>query len=253
MCRINDLKSAGRDYGAVGGKSSINSVVYLNVPTMKDEEIKRRFDEITKQLHALKKTDHSVEADTQQKTEKASTRSKLLEALKVVGSALAVCLAVYLAFTNMVSHELSKQLGPMKDDLTGKIGMVREDVVSLKSDSTGLRRDVDRIMDAQAKQVLGAKTTVSAEDITLAAKRALAHQIPIPPKEIEAISTSLLQGAATPVSWEATTALLNLRSFVNSRLEEAKHMSCKRSGQRSMGSGSSLQAPENGFRSRASM
>jgi hypothetical protein len=140
-----------------------------------------------------------------------TTGNKIVEGVKIIGAVLGVGVAIYLAFSAMVSSELSKQLLPIASDLA-----------TAKEVAVGLRRDIDRIL---AKQVFaqrkgdGAASPTIAE-IKEAAEGARASRILVEPAAIERVAEPLFMDLDES-KWSAAVALLNLRSFVNSTMGEA--------------------------------
>jgi hypothetical protein len=71
----------------------------------------------------------------------------------------------------------------------------------------------------------GVAERASPEEIKDAAKRIRDSKAfaPLPPvDEILRVATPMFQGPTTPAKWEAVLELVNLRSFVNTTLDEAK-------------------------------
>lgn len=125
-------------------------------------------------------------------------------------------------------------VGAMKYIVTSSITLAisaameqpNKDLATLKEQGTGLRRDVDRLLDRIARATLqsptaGALAKDTASQIKDAAKWAIQRRIEIEPNAIRKVSESLAQNH-DPDSWEAVGSLLNLRSFVNATSEFAK-------------------------------
>lgn len=99
------------------------------------------------------------------------------------------------------------------------------DLNTLTEQGKGLRRDVDRLLDRMAKATLqsppGLPTKDAARQIKDAAEWAVRRKIEIDPDTLQRVSAPLLK-TPSENNWEATIALVNLRSFVNTTLEYAK-------------------------------
>jgi hypothetical protein len=86
-----------------------------------------------------------------------------------------------------------------------------------------IEKKLDKIIDRRALEVLTSPEAANAEpqEVADAAARAKARNIPIKLEEIQKSAEPLLENV-TPAKWEAVRQLLNLRSFQNSTLEDAK-------------------------------
>jgi hypothetical protein len=104
-----------------------------------------------------------------------------------------------------------------------KLSSQDKDIGQIRKDVEYMRRDVDRLLDHDAKQTLQTRASrkITSEEIKTAAKWAVERRIPVDVETITKVSRPLFQDATTG-GWEATIALLNLRSFVNSTLDDAK-------------------------------
>jgi hypothetical protein len=94
----------------------------------------------------------------------------------------------------------------------------------MQKDFQYIRRDVDALMVAKvfSPQSGPQKSSVlSPNEIKIAAAKAIESRIIVSPSVIRDVSRGLINNASTG-SWDAMTELLNLRSYVNSTLEEAK-------------------------------
>jgi hypothetical protein len=97
--------------------------------------------------------------------------------------------------------------------------------IKLQTQLNGIQKDVDRLKDRDARATFQSPPTASgnaaAIQIKDAADWAIQRKIEIAPIAIQKVSSPLFSNDDI-VKWEAATSLVNLRSFVNSTLEEAK-------------------------------
>lgn len=92
-------------------------------------------------------------------------------------------------------------------------------LTSLSEQGVGLRRDVDRIL---TKQTFASSQKPSTPgEIKEVADIARRDKIAVDPASIQRVAEPLFINVDS-AKWEATTSLVNLRSFVNSTLAEAK-------------------------------
>jgi hypothetical protein len=98
------------------------------------------------------------------------------------------------------------------------------DMAAIKEQGAGLRRDVDRLLDRVAKEVFQAPakagTKDAAREIKNAAEWASERKINVDPTDIRKASEILFK-SRDQESWQATLALLKLRSIVNSTFSYA--------------------------------
>jgi hypothetical protein len=108
----------------------------------------------------------------------------------------------------------NRDFAELRDKTVGKIG----------TDVSYLRKDVDKLLDQQAAQTLRGPVKAGeaqrAEEVEDAATRARDRHIIVDPGFIQSTAAPMLK-SENSANWGATTALLNLRSFVNSTIPEA--------------------------------
>lgn len=188
---------------------------------MNDDQLKKILNGIAEQIVAgLNRASwpqtRLVDGSSIPKQDRPST---LMKSLQITGSILAILAVLWAGLTYVLSSELKKAFDqPNKD-----FALLRDrEVGGIQRDVGYLRKDVDRILDRQAAEVLHGRAKLSkTEEIKEAATRARDRRIVIDPSLIRSAAAPMLV-STDPANWEATTALLNLRSFVNSTLAEAK-------------------------------
>jgi hypothetical protein len=108
------------------------------------------------------------------------------------------------------------------DNITGRVTEIEKIPDQVKA----IRRDLDHLLDLSAKETLQAGPVASlgkgaANQIKDAAEWAVQRKLDINPTAIQKVSESLLKNPDKE-KWDATIALLNLRSVVNTTLDYAK-------------------------------
>src|ERR1035437_5497008 len=98
-----------------------------------------------------------------------------------------------------------------------------ENLSAIHTRLNNIEKKLDKIIDRRALEVLTSPEAANAgpQEVADAAARAKARNIPIKLEEIQKSAEPLLENV-TPAKWEAVRQLLNLRSFQNSTLEDAK-------------------------------
>ena len=133
-------------------------------------------------------------------------------------SVLVVVGSLWAGLNFVVTTAINKSINAAMDQ-PGK------DLVKLGEQGVGLRRDVDRLLDKLARNTLQSPPSLATKEVALevqdAAKWATERKLSIEPSSIQKVTLPFAKDS-DPASWEATIALVNLRSFVNSTLEYAQ-------------------------------
>jgi hypothetical protein len=133
--------------------------------------------------------------------------------LAIGGSTVAIIAAMLIGLNFVVTSAITSALIQPGKDLT-----------KLQTQSEGIQKNMDRLLDWQAKSVLSGalRSAVSppkAQDIKDAAIRGQDRNIAVPPETLIDIGNSLLQGAktsSTPELWVALSEIVNYRMSIDS-------------------------------------
>ena len=100
-----------------------------------------------------------------------------------------------------------------------------KDIAGIAEQVKDLRRDVDRLLDKKAENLLKNPPKIATDAVVFelkeAADRAVANKLPIDPEKLKEASLPLLE-QVTPAKWEAVQSLLNLRSIATVNPEQAE-------------------------------
>ena len=137
----------------------------------------------------------------------------------VIGGAIGILTGLYFVLSLVVTSSIERSLN-------AALKQPGADLATLTEQGRGLRRDVDRLLDRSAKNILqpslsGPLARDAAGQIKDAAEWAVQRKIEIDPAAIQKVSGPLFKNPDRG-TWEATIALANLRSFVNTTLTQAK-------------------------------
>lgn len=199
-------------------------VISENVQEMNDADfIKKQNNEILEKIGALADARPSVDPQP-----KLNEPVGAWEWVKRIGGILGILVAFFGILTYIISAEFDRHISPVKQDIVGQIGLVRENVSSLGSRIEGVEKRQDRIDAKEFPALLTApppKTTEKLEEYLKEkgeiATTAKLRQISIDPKFVsDAAQQTLAVDASKPqfakVAWDTTTALLNYNSFLAS-------------------------------------
>jgi hypothetical protein len=144
------------------------------------------------------------------------------EAIRIYSiPSVAVAILIF-AFTQWDKYaEFRTRANDRLDSLTGRI----TEVEKIPDQVRAIRGDLDRLLDKSARETLRAPVASldkdSATQIKDAAERAVQRKLEVDPVAIQKVSQVLFKNPDKG-TWEATLALANLRSFVNTTLAHAK-------------------------------
>lgn len=203
----------------VAEELELHPVVYS---TEMDQETRKVLNEIpNKIVEGLSRSlrDISIASASPPKSETFSWQKVLATTVSI----LAIVAAFWSGFSYIISSELKKAFEQPNREFAS---LRDKDFGSVQKDIQYLRRDVDRMLDQQARQILTGKEAIKpkvavVDDIKDAAIRARERRIIVDPTAIQKVS-KLVMSSQDREAWDAILELVNLRSFVNSTLEYAK-------------------------------
>ena len=156
----------------------------------------------------LNKIGHKIsEAVKERPTVTAASTDKLTPLQKGLGLAVSLIVIIGAAWAGLdyvVSSAITKALGATSTDLA-----------TLKTQGVDLRRDVDRLLDRSAQNIIKNPAAPPA-DLKDAANHLQQRKIEVPLQEVVATGKTLLAtGQSNPEQWQAFLAFVSYRSFLN--------------------------------------
>ena len=204
------MKRRPRKPVAAGMSTAVESEDVYS-PDMSDSELKKLLNEIGHKIsEAIKSRPEAVSPP--EKSDRLTSGQKILG---IVVSLIVIVGGLWGGLHYVVTSAITSAMVQQGKDLA-----------TITEQGKGLRKDVDRLLDQSAKDTLRSSLTENpltkkaASQIKDAADWALRRKLEIDPNTILKVSEPLLKNP-TPDNWEAATALLNLRSWQNSTLEQA--------------------------------
>ncbi len=210
----------------------LTKVVYL--PEMKDEDYLRKLLEETKEtLNGLPAKIADALTRTSSSGQPMAERKGLPRWQMLLGAFVSI-LVILGSFWAVLRFAIHTELADPASAANQNISVLHDSVNSLRDKDVGLLRndmdhvktDLGRLLDWQTKLILGPQASKGASGMRLApeelkemAKRARERSIPTDVGAIQ-VAAKPLEHSNDVASWQALLELVNLRSFVNSSLEQ---------------------------------
>lgn len=167
-------------------------------------------------------TQRRPEAETQNQPQPKSARISWVSQWQTPLGAVVALVTLLGVFYAIVQHVVSDQLDMKLAQPRRDLAALRDkDIGGLTIKFDGLRSDVSRLQDWQAKAILTSAAIAKPEDIRNAARHIRESRNYVPDVENIQRLAGTLEGQILPAKWDAVLELANLRSYVNSTLDEA--------------------------------